>query len=360
MAEPMNYLQQIAARIREAVPAGTEKPEDESLYLIYATLLLAKGRQVTSSDVHDAWATWMTIRGEDHESIVPFDLLPDDVKAEDAPFVAAIRKVACWMFTPDGRRYEWAQASADTVVFDEPLFLSHLCEIWRGRIVGTSEGVVLKLARRDKVDVGEAVIDREVEVRKSVASKHLAEMLRTDQTDDGRRVVALRHYSLGSLADHLERHVGPLDVEMVATVARDVGSALVAVRDAGFVHSDVAPVNILRRTANPPMWVLADFGAAVPIGSMSVDATSDFAPWPLALGGPQTPADDTWDVSSLAQVLYRAITGEFASFDGDLGPPPNAALSELWTAIDAGLSGESVRLEQFVEAVRGSEAEGPC
>jgi hypothetical protein len=71
-------------------------PEEDSelLFLMHAELLLAKGIDVTREDVHNAWSAWMTHRGEAHESLIPFDQLSPETRAEDGPFVAAIRRVA--------------------------------------------------------------------------------------------------------------------------------------------------------------------------------------------------------------------------------------------------------------------------
>jgi hypothetical protein len=81
----------IEARIpAEAMPEGDTRP----LFLIYASLALAKGREVTRRDVHNAWAAWMASVRPDHPSIRPFDDLPEDKRREDDPFVAAIRGVA--------------------------------------------------------------------------------------------------------------------------------------------------------------------------------------------------------------------------------------------------------------------------
>lgn len=91
----MSYLVEDATRIRAAVPAGTDVPDDtDDLFLLYAVLLNAKGEQVTAGDVHDAWTAWMELQGETHESMRPFGELPEDVQAEDEPFATAIRVVA--------------------------------------------------------------------------------------------------------------------------------------------------------------------------------------------------------------------------------------------------------------------------
>lgn len=91
--EPMNYLEELAVRIRAEVPPDALPDEDtDLLFLIYAVLARAKGEAVVAADVHDAWVAWMTSRGETHESMRDFDQLEGDVKAEDSPFVAAIRR----------------------------------------------------------------------------------------------------------------------------------------------------------------------------------------------------------------------------------------------------------------------------
>lgn len=91
----MSYLVEDAARIRAAVTAGTDVPDDaDDLFLLYAVLLNVKGEQVTAGDVHDAWTAWMELRGETHESMRAFGELPQDVQAEDEPFATAIRVAA--------------------------------------------------------------------------------------------------------------------------------------------------------------------------------------------------------------------------------------------------------------------------
>lgn len=87
----MTYLDDIGAQIRARVPDHLISPESDGLFTIYAVLLLAKGQDVTSSDVHDAWAAWMQIRGIRHPSMIPYDELSSDIQREDDIFAAAIR-----------------------------------------------------------------------------------------------------------------------------------------------------------------------------------------------------------------------------------------------------------------------------
>jgi hypothetical protein len=91
----VNYVAAVAKRIKEYVPEEALPSDDvDLLFLMYAVLLLAKGPDVACEDVHDAWTAWMTARGEDHESMVPFGELPTSVQDEDAVFLAAIRRAS--------------------------------------------------------------------------------------------------------------------------------------------------------------------------------------------------------------------------------------------------------------------------
>jgi len=91
----MNYLERLALEIREELPADAlDQSRLDSLLLEYAVLVLAKGAQVSLEDVHNAWVAWMTTNGEQHEALVPFEELPRETQAKDAPFVTAIRAVS--------------------------------------------------------------------------------------------------------------------------------------------------------------------------------------------------------------------------------------------------------------------------
>jgi len=91
----LNYLDDLADKIRAAVPRS-HLPDDDTqdLFRMYALLLLAKGEDVDAADVHNAWVAWMASREPEHESLLPFEALSDDVASEDRPYVKAILLVA--------------------------------------------------------------------------------------------------------------------------------------------------------------------------------------------------------------------------------------------------------------------------
>jgi hypothetical protein len=90
-----NYLADLALEIRAEVGEDATPPGDaDSLFRIYAVLVLAKGVATNGEDVHNAWVAWISSADPAHEAARPYDDLDDATRREDEPFVAAIRKIA--------------------------------------------------------------------------------------------------------------------------------------------------------------------------------------------------------------------------------------------------------------------------
>src|SRR3954470_21030885 len=112
----------------------------------------------------------------------------------------------------------------------------------------------------------------------------------------------------GTLADRLGH---PLRLAEVLHVLRGIGAALDVTHDAGLIHRDVKPSNILFTRDGEP--VLADFGIARLVeaeDSLTVQGTLVGTPHYLApemaSGDPVGPASDLY---SLGVVLYEMLTG---------------------------------------------------
>ena len=52
------------------------------------------GPRATAADVHNAWSAWQQELDADRDALLPYDDLPTDVQAEDAPFLRAIQAAA--------------------------------------------------------------------------------------------------------------------------------------------------------------------------------------------------------------------------------------------------------------------------
>ena len=114
-----------------------------------------------------------------------------------------------------------------------------------------------------------------------------------------------------SLAQHLARN-GPLPIDEAVRISRQVLSALAAAHEAGMVHRDVKPANILIGADGDAK--LADFGIAKRFDDLGASVTSTgtmigtpryMAP-EQALGHAATPASDVY---SMGVVMFEMLTG---------------------------------------------------
>ncbi len=91
----MTYIERMREAIRAELPdALLAQTGIDELLLFYALLAATRGVRTTREDVHDAWVTWQVSRGQTHAAMVPFGKLSAGVRAEDEPYVAAIRRAA--------------------------------------------------------------------------------------------------------------------------------------------------------------------------------------------------------------------------------------------------------------------------
>ncbi|WP_411133242.1 serine/threonine-protein kinase [Streptomyces sp. C10] len=148
--------------------------------------------------------------------------------------------------------------------------------------------------------------------------------------EDGRPVIVMELVDGPSLDDALEQQ-GPLDPREIARIGAEVMDALDAAHQAGVLHRDVKPGNVLldrwghrpdRSGAGGGRVVLTDFGIAsieAPGDGATTHLTRsgelvgslDYLPPERAQGQDPTPASDIW---SLGMTLYAAVEGGGAPF----------------------------------------------
>lgn len=85
----MTYVHEAVAAIQKRFPEL-----DPPLAHLYALLLLVKGTETSNSDVHDAWALWVTPDEPTHHSIVPYEELSPSIQDLDTPYAEGIRELA--------------------------------------------------------------------------------------------------------------------------------------------------------------------------------------------------------------------------------------------------------------------------
>ncbi|MFC7219364.1 serine/threonine-protein kinase [Streptomyces polyrhachis] len=132
-------------------------------------------------------------------------------------------------------------------------------------------------------------------------------------THDGRPWIVMELVRGVSLADALEAAAegeGPMPPARAARIGAEVLAALRAAHEAGVLHRDVKPGNIL--LANDGRVVLTDFGIAVIEGGSALTMTGEVIGSPeflapeRALGRNPGPPSDLW---SLGVTLYAAVEG---------------------------------------------------
>lgn len=167
---------------------------------------------------------------------------------------------------------------------------------------------------------------RELEITVQLGRQHpnIVNVLDTTETAGGQPCLVMDFHDLGSLHDRLAAH-GPLPVSEVVDAGTAVADALTFAHQAGVLHRDVKPQNILLL---PTSYVLSDFGIARMADSghtATMDRFSYRHASPQVLDGREpTEADDVW---SLGSTLFTLLDGRppFAADD----PVDDTALAYL-------------------------------
>lgn len=129
--------------------------------------------------------------------------------------------------------------------------------------------------------------------------------------DEGLPCIVMEYIPSVTLSDVLKRR-GALPPEEAARIGRAMAAALRAAHDAGVLHRDVKPANVL--LGDDGRIVLTDFGIAMEAGTSSLTKPGELigsigylAPERLRGAHPETgPASDLW---ALGATLYQAVEG---------------------------------------------------
>ena len=204
--------------------------------------------------------------------------------------------------------------------------------VYRARQLELDRDVALKVIAPERVEDPAARARFVREARAAAAVEHPGIVPVHDAAVEGETAYVVMRYVPGSDLRTLVRVDGPLEPARAAEVTRRLGDALDAIHDAGYVHRDVKPANVLIGERGDVY--LSDFGLAKHLLSDATQTepdrwvgTVDFAAPEQIRGGP---VDARTDVYALGAVLFFMLCGRVPfERDGDearlwahLGAPP--------------------------------------
>lgn len=199
----------------------------------------------------------------------------------------------------------------------------------RGLVLGTQLKIggqkrVWRCAYQEKAYVLKALmaeeaalrrIKREIEVMHICTSQHLPKFgpfpLRELRVDSEQTVLYfLEEYIDGLPLNSVHK---PMSYKEVVCLATSVANALAVLAQNRYVHRDVKPMNIIRRT--PSDYVLIDAGLALDRDGEAITVSGDLVGTPLYISPdqikfPPRQLDGRADLFSLGITLYECATGQ--------------------------------------------------
>lgn len=203
--------------------------------------------------------------------------------------------------------------------------------VYLARVKGTEGRIALKLMLpHAQVDeAAQEIFLREIEVTRALRHPNIV-ALHDFGKHDGRFFFALEYCAGGNADEQLRKQGRPLSLPVVLRLAADALEGLAAAHEAGFVHRDIKPDNVL--LADDGTAKLADFGLAKSFqqaglsgmtATGAVAGTFFFMPREQLTNFRQVrPVSDVW---SMAATIYFLLTAEYAR-DFKSKPDPLAVI----------------------------------
>jgi len=181
--------------------------------------------------------------------------------------------------------------------------------------------VAIKVLRRG---VDPALLDRELRMMGLAPATVTAALHHTGETAEGRRFAVLE-YVADSLADRIARGDRDRTVRHALALAHGLGTAVAVLHEAGIVHLDIKPANVLIRADGS--IVLTDFGSAAHVADSPTGRSHGYSPdW----ASPEAASErailtERADIFSFTATLRALMPGD-ASEDDPRIPPRLRAL----------------------------------
>ncbi|HEX5524837.1 MAG TPA: serine/threonine-protein kinase [Pedococcus sp.] len=273
--------------------------------------------------------------------------------------------------------YEPGLLVADRYLLEEVIATGGMGQVWRATDQTLGRAVAVKVLRPDTADDAGFVERFRAEARHSAALQHPNIATVHDFGEGAHSAYLVMELIEGKPLSTVIRERAPLPAEEVTEILYQAAIALQAAHNAGVVHRDVKPANIL--VDDDGYARLTDFGISRALAGASLTQTGEVLGTPHYLAPEQAqgkPAGPASDVYALAVVGYEMLTGT-RPFAGDSmittalahvsqpAPPlPESVPEPLSTTVMAGLAKDPNQRPEsaaaFAEALRLPEGEAPA
>ncbi len=200
-------------------------------------------------------------------------------------------------------------------------------EVWLARDEALRRPVALKVLRTGSATDERTIarFEREALAMSALTSPNTVRVYDFGASDDGLSYIAMEYVDGVDLA-RLVKRGGPLPPERVVRIGVGICRSLAEAHDAGIVHRDVKPANVMiahAPEAEGDVVKVLDFGIARVLSSAA--GTTETAP-PTVAGTPAYMAPEAWlgdpvdarsDIYSIGATLYFLLTGAPPFESGD-------------------------------------------
>ncbi|MFF4928807.1 serine/threonine-protein kinase [Streptomyces griseofuscus] len=208
---------------------------------------------------------------------------------------------------------------------ERPLGTGAFATVWLAHDPELEAPVAVKVLAENwshRLDVRERFLS-EARLLRRAGSSRVVQVYDIGELPDGRPYFVMEYADGGTLADLLRD--GPLPVPEALALTAQAARAAAALHEAGIVHRDIKPTNVLLHTApdGTRRVLLADLGLAKSLaqGSVLTLAAGSAGYRPPEQAEPGAGIDERADVYSLGAVGYELVTGTVPGPPGKVVPP---------------------------------------
>src|SRR5436190_6264155 len=192
-------------------------------------------------------------------------------------------------------------------------------EVYEAEDLELGERVALKAIRRNIAPDSEllSLFKKEVQLARRVTHPNVCRIFDLAQHEDGGTILMLLSMELlegPTLSEHL-RDAGPMSFRDALPLIEEIAAGLQAVHDAGIIHGDLKPGNVMlaaRTGEDRPRAVVMDFGMALPVtpespgDRVSRGGTPEYFAPEQAQGAPVSTATDVYSFALMIADMLGA------------------------------------------------------